>query len=184
MSTDKSIKNLAELQGQQLSFVLATATEKAYIAGILDGEGSICITRTTTRGEKIPRGRPGMLYEKHTLIVNIVNTHHPLLEKIHALYGGHIHTQRAIAGRKQCYAWYVRGHQAKRFLTDMQQFVLVKAEQVQLALRYLGLPKWSPDEKRALYEQMTALNGKKNYRGKAEEDTTQRVLPAIRWKRN
>ena len=183
MPVRKSTRKTSSFNPEQLSFVHVTEIEKAYIAGLFDGEGSVCVARSSTPGEKHPRGVAGVLYEKHQLAITIVNTSVKALEKVHRLYNGRIYQQSRVKSRKQTYVWRINGHKARRFLEDMQRYVIIKAEQVELALNFLDLPRWAPDERRRLYEEMSAINGKRNFGGHWRESNLPRASHKNRKKR-
>ena len=147
----------------QIPMDFANSLNVNYIAGLFDGEGSVSIGRTSTPGEKLKRGRPGYFYEKYFLQVSIVNTYRPVLDLIHALYGGGVNRTSAVVGRKECFVWKVGGKNALPFLEDMLPRVHIKREQIGLALKFISLPRtWQVEERKRLYAAMSALNGRRN----------------------
>ncbi len=70
-------------------------TQKAYIAGILDGEGYIGLTRDNTAGRYRPR-------------VVISNCNLPLLVYIQTIIGGRLHKKTRIGTRYQGYNLSIR----------------------------------------------------------------------------
>ncbi len=59
-----------------------------YIAGFFDGEGSVSIGRCTTPGEKVKRGKPGQMYEKYFLTVQLTQRTREVLDAVQIMYGG------------------------------------------------------------------------------------------------
>ena len=57
-----------------------TDVERAYLAGLLDGEGTI------RRATSAPRGNGET--RTHALVVTVSNTHIPTMERLHARWGG------------------------------------------------------------------------------------------------
>lgn len=104
--------------------------EKAYVAGLVDGEGSISLTSYLHR-----IGR-----EHWVLKVGISNRYLPVLEQLRTQYEGNIHRSGSsrAPNRQPCYEWILTGRDRQiRFLLDVQPFARIKQEQVKLALSYL-----------------------------------------------
>lgn len=153
----------------QLELEYNKPLEKLYIAGFFDGEGSVSIARCSTPGEKIRGGRAGYFYEKYFLQLSIVNTHRGVLEKVQYLYGGSIRQGTKVEGRRTCYVWALRGKHARRFLQEMYPLVHIKRDQIALALKFIDLPRaWNVEERKRLYEVLSALNGKRNHHRRQE----------------
>lgn len=89
--------------------------DRAYIAGILDGEGSLTIRQRPT----------GSL----DFWITVVNTCSPLLERIKSFYGGSIHARKQIEGRQQIYALTLSGREAIRLISEVVPYSIVKYDQ-------------------------------------------------------
>lgn len=110
-----------------------TESEKAYIAGLFDGEGSIVIAVTkpsTKRKTKSP---------SHWLQVGITNTDRPLIDWLHSIAGGHVCDNSHSPSRKRqrpCFAWRKNSNQAMEFLRDIRPYLRAKAEQADIAITF------------------------------------------------
>jgi hypothetical protein len=100
-------------------------TTLAYIAGLFDGEGS---ARTST-----PKASNGKRYPK--LEVRIAQADRDVLDWIKSEFGfGSVYSKadkRAAAnGWKECYDYVVAHRMARKFLTAIEPFLVVKKEKV------------------------------------------------------
>lgn len=87
----------------------------AFLAGIIDGEGSVAIRQQKNGSVDF------------NLI--IVNTHLPVLEKISYFYGGKIYNRTKIEGRQQTYSLYLSGLEAKRAVEAFLPYSMIKEPQ-------------------------------------------------------
>jgi hypothetical protein len=110
--------------------------DKAYIAGFLDGEGTISL-----------RWYEGMQYNRHgnfrhvshrLVDIQIVNTNLDVLRYIQSLYGGSIHSKKETReNHKPVFRWRISGpNNAYAFLQDIRPYLRVKKAHVALALRF------------------------------------------------
>ncbi len=141
-----------------------TEFEVGYLAGIIDGEGSIALY---SRGERSGRRRP-------VPVITIVSTDRELLEYIAALVGrGSIRARKTDNPNwKQCFQLRWRGlEDIYRICSLIDGRVIIKRGQVDIMLTFIGVrkalcgrhdSKWSPeetfDEEFALMERMRLLN--------------------------
>ena len=102
--------------------------ELGWLAGLFEGEGSICISRETKR----PR--------KFSLYVNVQNTERELVEPF-TVFGGHVYDRRSYSGSpwKTCYCWQVRGDQAYSVLTHLKPYLKSrrKSHLAEIALAFM-----------------------------------------------
>ena len=109
------------------------AVTLAYVAGLLDGEGSIVIgvsKPSTSRGNKSP---------SHWLQVGVTNTDRKLIDWLLLTFGGHISDNSHSPSRKKqrpCWAWRIMGNQAKTFLEAIHPYLRIKCEQAELAIDF------------------------------------------------
>src|SRR3990167_7890464 len=114
------------------SLQLRTEIEFAYLAGIIDGEGTIGIYLSTT---KSGTGRTRSFFPT-TIIVQ----RDPLLPKwIHANFGGSIsHRVYRIRGFKRdkytYWRWYITGKKTGDFLRTVRPYLRLKGEQADCAI--------------------------------------------------
>lgn len=100
--------------------------DPAYVAGLLDGEGTILIYRS------------GVHYQ---LSARIVNTDLGSLERMKSLFGGSIGSkcEKRSVRTRPCWTWNVQGPAAAEVLVNVYPFLLVKKEQARVALEYMDL---------------------------------------------
>lgn len=133
--------------------------DKRYLAGILDGEGSIEIHRA--------KGRSRVPYN-YNVRVRISNTNRGLLCLVQPEYGGVI-GKRSRPGRRVDYLLEISSRNAIRLLKDTLPFLIVKRDQAALALKLPRVAvgqKMSPDiqqKQQDIYKRMQLLN-KKGFR--------------------
>lgn len=100
----------------------------AYAAGFFDGEGSVDIR---WRVSNAPNGKQ---YERFDLRIHVVQIATQPLEQMRAKWGG------TIAKRKSsnCSDWVITGSAAAKFLTDVRPYLLVKADEADIAIAFAG----------------------------------------------
>ena len=120
----------------------------AYVAGLLDGEGSIVIGVGKTR-----KGSP-----QYWLQVGITNTDRPLIDWLHQNLGGHISDNSHSPSRRRmrpCWVWRVMSNEAAAFLLRVTPHLRVKRQQAEIAVAFqkhmrtakrLGPKSLSPEE--------------------------------------
>lgn len=96
-------------------------TDKAYIAGLMDGEGCITISRTA------PTGKRGEISARFNPVVSIANTDLPVLQWIQRHFGGHLHL--LTTWNKPCYSLSWGTRNAARFLDIIYPFLQIKKQQ-------------------------------------------------------
>ena len=131
-----------------------TEVEKAYIAGIVDGEGSIGLWRHHKN-------------ETHTPNVTVANNDLTLLRWIQSKVGGVVSSKKKRqAHHANSYAWSVRQDRAISFLNDIKCYLIVKRQQAELITgEYKSVThragKYTPEmlkKKEALAAKVSALN--------------------------
>lgn len=127
----------------------------AYVAGLMDGEGSIGFTRS--RSAMIPR-------------VSITNTDVDLLENLKAVFGGHIQKLSRVNDKwKPAFAWVLNNSKAVDFVEKIEPWLRVKKEQVWLLYAWdairPGYGRVWDDEKRDALSLINAQSKWLNHRG-------------------
>ncbi len=114
--------------------------DKAYFAGLFDGEGCVVINRAD-----------------HNLMVTFGLTYAPVLYKMLNLFGGSVHKRNMqnmknsphtnkliesgvcnISNWKQVYVYTVRGKDAWLFLKSIEQYSIEKKEQISIAIEFFN----------------------------------------------
>ena len=117
-----------------------TRLERAYLAGLFDGEGSICISRIRPNFKNRDRN------PRYFLLIEIANTNRPILEWIAASFGGRISLKSGrTSGARPCYAWHASKAIAEKFLHAVRPYAKIKSAQIEVALEYrdtLATFKW------------------------------------------
>ena len=134
-----------------------TQAEVGYLAGLLDGEGCISVLRVRSRRERLK----GRVVTHYAIQIRIGNTFPRLLDWIAEKVGGRVYAIRwkARGNRKPCWHWYIGGKAAKPFLELVRPYLIVKAKQADVAMRFLALGRdFDPSARADLYEQMRGLN--------------------------
>jgi hypothetical protein len=101
----------------------------AYVAGLLDGEGSIVVD--------VAWSKTGSPY--HMLRVSICSTSRVLIDWLVDTFGGSVSndTRSSIKrGRRPCWAWRLSANRAKHFLEHVRPYVIEKKKQVALAIEF------------------------------------------------
>uniref|UniRef100_A0A6M3LDG9 Putative HNH homing endonuclease n=1 Tax=viral metagenome TaxID=1070528 RepID=A0A6M3LDG9_9ZZZZ len=136
-------------------------TDKAYLAGFIDGEGTIVID--THGGTRTP-----------SLRLIVANTYLPVLQELREIWGGCLYTkkpQRENWKAGSALEWATR--QALEILKEVQPYLHVKREQCQVAFKFQetvnpmehrtrGIPMEVQAFRLELKEEMQALNKKGN----------------------
>lgn len=144
---------------------MPTSEDLAYAAGLIDGEGCICI-------QKSSYGTKSNLPPNYALIVVVSTTDAILTPWLHARFGGSVCKFRGYAplrGLKQVgmsSRWMVASAEAEQFLRAVLPYLQLKKQRAEVALRFRGLISRTgrpiAEENRALrrgcYEEMRALN--------------------------
>ncbi len=108
----------------------------AWIAGFIDGEGSVMITRTTSRS-KAWNG-PG-----RRLVVTAVQakSHSSLavLQMLRDLFGGSVHKVQRSLGDYQYWVWQITGVGAAKCLREILPYLRLKRRQAVDGLRFYAI---------------------------------------------
>jgi hypothetical protein len=133
-------------------------TEKAYIAGIIDGEGCL----------RIDSGKNGRGTVKYCITVSVSNTNFGLIEYLNKITNvGSVFLVKKKGNRRPQLRWMVFSKQAEEFINQILPFLRVKKPQAEILLesrkynRIPGRKGLSLEEKKVkykLYEKMKELN--------------------------
>lgn len=95
--------------------------QRAYIAGLIDGEGTI----------SLPSGRKPVQ-------LSIANTHRPLIDWLLSTVGGGCSKNTSAIAREPCWQWYLYAARDVAAMIQMTRpFLIIKAERADAALAAL-----------------------------------------------
>ncbi len=110
--------------GHIRDFREVSEADLAWVAGFLDGEGTIGLC----------------FYSSGRVFVNVraSNTHRPSVDRLEALTGvGAVYATRTAKGHRPCFAWQVnRRNDALCILRSIQPYLFTKAEQAAIVLAF------------------------------------------------
>lgn len=106
--------------------------DRAYAAGLVDGEGSIRITRRGNNGGSAFR------IGQYTLIVEMTNTSLPMIEWMVARFGGSVSYGKAKPSRnaREKWHWRVAANKALYVLDSIWPYLITKRTQAKLGRRF------------------------------------------------
>lgn len=107
-----------------------TPEKLSYLAGIIDGEGSVLIE---IQSQNIAWSRKCDYY---SLRLVITNTHLPMMEWVKENFGGTIVKRTAYPNTKQCYKWNIFSHNAAEILKSCQQYMIIKKPHAEIFLKF------------------------------------------------
>jgi hypothetical protein len=130
-------------------------TDLAYLAGFLDGEGCICIRKL---GD----------YERYDLFVEVSQVNPAPLFLFERQFGGRVFKMRRHNEYRDLCKWRVGSHDAARVLQKLRPFLVVKAEEADLAIEFQRgfaepIPKTSAAQdaetarRKSIYEQVQQI---------------------------
>lgn len=112
-------------------------TDKAYLAGILDGDGCICISpKRRSKGDKV--------YIVNYLYVFISNSNPKLMEWLKSIGGSVVELKPGAGALKRTgpvFSWSISARQAGQFLTQVVPYLIIKKEQAEAAIYFQSLRK-------------------------------------------
>jgi hypothetical protein len=112
---------------------MPTIEDLAYLAGVIDGDGTIVIGKTRSRAKS------GIFYPRYDLRVAVYNTDERLMLWIEERFGGHVYTVRRnkpLPNRRVAYKWTLGQRQAAILLKQVRPYLVIKAAQSDLALKF------------------------------------------------
>lgn len=109
---------------------LWTIEKLSYLAGIIDGEGSISIE---IQSQSIRWDRKCDYYSLRLLVIN---TNLPLLNWIQENFGGTIRQRPDVPNRRRCYRWNICSHNAAEILKACQPYMIVKKDHTEVFIKF------------------------------------------------
>lgn len=140
---------------------MISETELAWVAGFIDGEGSIGIIKTYGRHGQSPT---------YLIRLEVSNTNREIITFLRDLFGGGLQPdKKRNPAWKDSYKWVVAAKQAKDIIEQITPYLRLKKQQAELALELakgLGhfyahhqqLPQCELERREQLYQRMRVLN--------------------------
>lgn len=134
-----------------------------YLAGIIDGEGTLLISRSN-RGS----------YLNYYGRIHVKNTDYRLIKWLVENFGGNVHKNTPTDPEKHAvaYSWYFSGdaHDKEILLLALMPYLIVKREQAKQLVEFFRMSgQVNPNKREELYQRMKVLNR----RGPTVETSTQ-----------
>lgn len=149
-----------------------------YVAGVVDGEGTITICRSEYVAHKKHVAKDGTekVYDSPTVgfhvKVSVKNMDLRLMKWLQQRFGGEYYEGKSVNETwKNPFVWHHKAESKQEFLLAILPYLIVKREQAKTALEFLRIPSQErcPEKRQGLYEKIVALN----QRGKPVETNTQ-----------
>lgn len=111
---------------------MVTTADLAWAAGIIDGEGCFHISRSRARPE---------WSDTFSLYIKVTMGHRPTIDRLKEIFAlGSIHP--VIQARyNDAWSWLVTSNNAGKVITQIEPFVFTKTEELDIAKRFLALPR-------------------------------------------
>lgn len=135
----------------------------SYLAGIIDGEGCLLVSRSN-------RGNYMNYYGR----IHVKNTDYRLIQWLLDHFGGNVHsgTPTDLEKHSKAYSWYFSGdaHDKETLLLALMPYLIVKKEQAKILVEFFRMSgEKNPAKREELYQRNAALNR----RGPTVETNTQ-----------
>jgi len=102
--------------------------KRSYLAGIIDGEGSIGIEHLSPCKNRKK--------DYYACRLTVINTSKELMDLLKYHFKGQYDQRKLIPGHKPCYRWHVFGQDLEYALQELLPYLFIKREQALLVLRY------------------------------------------------
>lgn len=136
-----------------------TDTDWAYLAGLIDGEGSLALVHRK-RGERKRLGNqyPFASDNAYQCHVTIVNTDFKMIDWVRDTFGSYVYFQRVREGRKPLYVYAVQSKEDVGYiLRGVLPYLLTKYEVAEAMLYFVGTPIWEKEMRRIIYDKFVNL---------------------------
>lgn len=106
-------------------------TEKAYLAGLIDGEGYIGILKSMRGNKKHFTSAKDYLY---CPIFKVAMTYKPVIEYLHQRYGGTFNSRKRSVNPnwKDAYDWVIKNAKVMLILNEIYPYMKVKRREVEI----------------------------------------------------
>jgi hypothetical protein len=102
-----------------------------YLAGIIDGEGSIQI--------EIQKKCASRKINYYSVRLIIINTSIELMDWLHTYFGGSVTKRKKIENRKECYKWNIFSYNAAEILEACLPYMIVKEKHAKILIEFMNL---------------------------------------------
>jgi hypothetical protein len=111
-----------------------------YVAGLFDGEGWCRVQTPGMNTEGVQTsGALKRDFPSYQIVAGIAMTHKPMMRLIHDQFGGTLHGdnhyRRKDPKNRTIYRWHCSSKKAEAFFTAILPFLVIKKDQVELALK-------------------------------------------------
>jgi hypothetical protein len=134
------------MKDNKIDEIIISDTDRAYLAGIIDGEGGFSITKGVSKGVTV-------FYQA---TVYVVNTDFSLINWLQDTFGGSVYDSTIsnikCKDKKQ---WVIRKDGIERIIRLVYPYLKIKKERAQIMLSYLNRV-WDSEE--SFYIKMKELN--------------------------
>lgn len=115
------------------------AEKLAYIAGIVDGEGSIMIMRQASKSFMKQRAKSGCFHPHFHPCIRVGMCEKVALDFIvETTKIGHVHTEKAYHHRRPMFRWMARSRlDCLQFLKLIMPYLKVKKKQAELCIKFM-----------------------------------------------
>lgn len=100
-----------------------------YLAGIVDGEGSMSI--------EIQSPRKNRKTDYYSIRLIVINTNKNLMDWLINNFQGKIQPRKLYPGRKQCYNWVTFSHHSASLLEQMLPYLIIKKRHAEIILEFM-----------------------------------------------
>lgn len=100
----------------------------AYLAGIVDGEGSIGIEHLSPCKNRKK--------DYYTCRLTVINTDKKIMDLLKHFFKGSYDQRKVITGRRICYRWHVFGRDLEIAIEKLMPYLFIKKRQAETVLKY------------------------------------------------
>lgn len=106
-----------------------TSEQLAYMAGMIDGEGSISIfdSRSKTKGK---------VYFRNRLILSVYNTNEEVVLWMQMNFGGRVRVKKRVRKDKPCFVWETGWQHARAVLEAVLPYLIIKKSRAELFVEF------------------------------------------------
>ncbi|MFA5306860.1 MAG: LAGLIDADG family homing endonuclease [Candidatus Babeliales bacterium] len=125
----ENIKKMVVSQATELKIL--SPTEAAYLAGLIDGEGSFFIAKIKRKTKN------GFTY---TPTMVIINTSKVIIDLCNT-YGGHYQAQEYTVNWKIVHRWFFSRRLVEHYLPQIMPYLRIKPEQAKVMMEAIAIPR-------------------------------------------